>query len=252
MDYTGTRQNRPQHQGRLMQKPVQNARAQPRDLHPYSSSRSNSRLGCVNVVNLLAYGLNAFATYGIGTFGMFGLQTNAQVSALYPTLATPASWTFLIWVFIFAFQFAWAVAQMLSDFRVMPLVTAVGWNYVFVCICQIGWTIAFSLNLIWLSMIAIVGDLFFLFRIFSAQSNLQIVTYLYWALKFPFVLHYGWIIVATVVNLSVMLVSLGVSDDIQFYVALGSVSALMLVGCATSDLIVLLVLAWGAVRLCLC
>ena len=247
MDYTGQHQVRSQHQGRLMQKPM-NVRKQPRDLDLYSSSRSNNKLGCVNVVNVLAYGANAFVTYGIGTFGMFGFQTNAQVSALYPTLVTPASWTFLIWVFIFAFQFAWAVAQMLSDFRIMPLVTAVGWNYVMVCICQIGWTIAFGIEQIWLSMIAIVGVLFFLFPIFSAQSDLQIVTYLYWALKFPFVLHYGWIIVATVLNLSVMLVSLGVSDDIQSYVALGSISALMLVGCATSDLIVLLVLAWGMVR----
>jgi len=221
--------------------------ARARDYDVYSSTRSNKKLGLVNVANLLAYAANAFVSYGIGAFGMFGLSSNAQVSATYQTLVTPASWTFVIWVFIFTFQLAWAVAQLLADFRVMPLVIAVGWDYVIVCICQIAWTIAFGVEIIWSSMIAMMGVLFFLFRIFSAQSSLQAVSYLYWTLKFPFILHYGWIVVATVLNLNVLLVSLGVVDNIQYYVALASISALMLVGCATSDLVVLLVLAWATV-----
>lgn len=221
-----------------------------RDAEVYSSLRSNSRLGLVNVLNVLAFAGNAFATYGVGVFGMFGLKTTAQVSATYQTLVTPASWTFFIWAFIFAFQAAWAVAQLLQDFRVMPLVTAVGWNYVVVCVCQIAWTITFCIEIIWGAMIAMVGILLFLFRICSAQSSIEAESYLYWALKFPMTLHYGWIIAATVLNLNVLLVSLDIADTYQYYVALGSISSLMLVACAISDLVVLLVLAWATVREC--
>lgn len=223
------------------------SRQQARDMEVHSSLRSNSRLGLINVVNALAYAANAFVSYGVGTFGMFGLSSTSQVSATYQTLVTPASWTFHIWLFIFAFQLAWAVAQLLPDFRIMPLVRAVGWNYVLVCVCQIVWTITFCLSIIWGSMIAMVGILFFLFRIFSVQSDLHAMSYLYWALKFPFCLHYGWIIAAFVFNINVLLISLGVTDNTQYYVALASISALMLVGCATTDLVILLVLAWATV-----
>lgn len=218
-----------------------------RDDEVASALRSDNRLGLINVVNALAYAANALVTFGVGTFGLFGLATTAQVSAIYQTIVTPASWTFLIWVFIFAFQMAWAIAQLLGDFRNMMLVTCIGWNYVAVCVCQIAWTLTFCLEIIWGSMIAMVGILLFLFRIFQTQSNLQAESYLYWALKFPMTLHYAWIIAATVLNINVLLVSLGVSDTNQYYVALASISALMLVGCATSDLVVLLVLAWATV-----
>lgn len=227
-----------------------------RDLEAFSSVRStSSNLGAMNVVNCLAYCANAFAFYGVGMFGLFGLATTDQVSATFQTLATPALWTFLIWVFIFTFQFAWAIAQLLQDFRTMPLVQSVSWNYVAVCVCQIGWTISYCLatqESVCLSMVAMVGILFFLFRIFSAQSNVHARSYLYWVLKFPWCLYYGWIIAAAVFNLNVLLVAVGVADNVQFYVALASVSSLMLVSCATSDSAVLLVLAWATVRVCDC
>lgn len=219
-----------------------------RDLEVAAALRPDNSLGLVNVANVVAYVANAFVSYGIGTFGLFGFSTNAEVSATFQSLVTPASWTFLIWIFIFAFQLAWAIAQLLSDFRKMPLVTTIGWNYVIVCVFQIAWTITFCMSIIWASMIGMIGILGFLFRIFSAQSNLPAEHYLYWALKFPMTLHYGWIIAATVVNVNVMLVSLGIEETMQFYIALGSLSTLMLVACATSDLIVLLVLAWATVR----
>ena len=214
----------------------------------YSAQRSSTGRGLIHVMNAVAYIANAFVSYGIGTFGLFGLTTNAQASATYQTLVTPSAWTFLIWVVIFMFQLAWAIVQLLSDFRNLPLVTAVGWNYVAVCVAQIVWTIAFGLEIIWLSFIAMLGILLFLFRIFSAQSSIDAFPDEFFVLKFPFSLHYGWIIVAAVLNLNVLLVSLDVSDTFQYFVALASVSALMLVACATSDLIVLLVLAWATVR----
>jgi hypothetical protein len=206
----------------------------------------------MNVANLLAYFASAFAFYGVGTFGLFGLSTIEQVSATYQSLVTPAPWTLLIWVFLYTFQFAWAIAQVLQDFRSMPLVTALGWKYIAVCACQMAWAVLFCLSTqesVCLSMVAIIGVLFFLFHIFSAQANVHAKSYLYWVLKFPMSLYYGWSIAVAVISLNVSLVAVGFADNIQYYIALASISSLMLVGCATSDLIVLLVLAWAAVRL---
>lgn len=160
----------------------------------YSSMSAGSRkLSAMNVANLLAYFASAFAFYGIGTFGLFGLAPMEQVFATYQSLATPALWTFALWLFLYTFQFAWAIAQMLQDFRPMPLVTAVSWNYIAVCTCQIGWVVAFCYSTqesVCLSMAAIIGVVFFLFRIFSAQSNVHARSYLYWVLKFPMSLYY--------------------------------------------------------------
>lgn len=229
-----------------------NQRNVARDREVLSSMHTSSRLSAMNVANLLAYFASAFAFYGVGTFGLFGLSTIEQVSATYQSLVTPAPWTLLIWVFLYTFQFAWAIAQVLQDFRSMPLVTALGWKYIAVCVCQMAWVVLFCLSTqesVCLSMVAIIGVLFFLFHIFSAQANVHAKSYLYWVLKFPMSLYYGWSIAVAVISLNVSLVAVGFADNIQYYIALASISSLMLVGCATSDLIVLLVLAWAAVRL---
>jgi hypothetical protein len=221
-----------------------------RDREVLSSMHTSSRLSAMNVANLLAYFASAFAFYGVGTFGLFGLSTIEQVSATYQSLVTPAPWTLLIWVFLYTFQFAWAIAQVLQDFRSMPLVTALGWKYIAVCACQMAWVVLFCLSTqesVCLSMVAIIGVLFFLFHIFSAQANVHAKSYLYWVLKFPMSLYYGWSIAVAVISLNVSLVAVGFADNIQYYIALASISSLMLVGCATSDLIVLLVLAWAAI-----
>lgn len=125
---------------------------------------------------------------------------------------------------------------------------AVGWNYVLVCVAQIAWTISFSMEIIWLSLVFMLAILFFLVRIVRAQGDSDLRRYL--LLKFPFSIHTGWIVAASFVNISVLLVSLQISAQIQFYMAMASLSLILFIaGVFRYDIPILLVLAWALVRI---
>jgi hypothetical protein len=201
----------------------------------------------ISIANVVAYIANLVTTYGVGTLGWFGAATNAELSGKYQTLITPVGWAFSIWAVIFLAQLVWSIVQLLPAFRGDPLVIAVGWNYVLVCVAQIGWTISFSMEIIWLSLVCMLAILFFLVRIVRAQGDSDLRGYM--LLKFPFAIHTGWIMAASLVNISVLLVSLEVSSQIQFYVAMASLSIILVIsGALTFDITILLVLAWALVR----
>jgi translocator protein len=199
---------------------------------------SNRELRHLKWINLIAFTINAAVTYGIGTMGWFQLPTNAELSAKYQTLLTPIGWAFAIWGIIFVMQFIWAVQQfscwVLPESFVQAIVV-VQWNYVFVVIAQIGWTLAFSSEFIEVSLAMMVLLLWNLFVITTSITQLnqpiastvasppksflrQVTNYVF--TEFPFAIHFGWILVATVVNVNVTLVASGVSSTVKYYSAL--------------------------------
>jgi hypothetical protein len=211
----------------------------------FSSSPHGSTM--ISIANVVAYIVNLVTTYGVGTLGWFGAATNAELSEKYQTLITPVGWAFSIWAIIFLAQLVWSIVQLLPAFRGDPLVAAVGWNYVLVCVAQIGWTISFSLEIIWLSLVCMLAILLFLVMIVRAQGDSDFRGYM--LLKFPFSIHTGWILAASFVNVSVLLVSLEVSAQIQYYVAMASLSIILVIsGVFIFDITILLVLAWASVR----
>ena len=203
-----------------------------------SSWSSNRELRHMKWINLFAFTANAAFTYGIGTMGWFNLPTNAELSEKYQTLLTPIGWAFSIWGIIFVMQFIWAVQQyscwVLPESFVQAIVV-VKWNYVFVVLAQIGWTLAFSSEFIEVSLVMMMLLLWNLFVITTSftrlnqptsttvasppQSFLQQTTN-YIFTEFPFAIHFGWILVATVVNVNVTLVASGLSSMVKYYSAL--------------------------------
>lgn len=127
----------------------------------------------------------------------------------------------------------WQIA--LPSQRNRPEVYAVAYNYVGVSLAQVGWTLAFSYEVIWLSLIFMLTILGFLGRI---NYNLQRVEkrwkgYFLW--QFGLSMHYGWIIAASAVNVSVVCVAYGASATAQLGVA--SASLVVLLGAAVSMLL---------------
>ena len=219
-----------------------------------SKSKSTSELRSgggtsVKDVNLLAYILNVAVTYGIGAAGLFGFPTNSEVSAKYQTVITPAGWAFAIWGIIFMAQAAWVVQQLLSDRRrnLNPYkaveehvsaraVAAVGNRYLYAVLAQAAWTLAFSHEKIALSnvfMVLILWQLFVIVRSLTKldrgsepRSTIDACTS-YLLLEFPFSIHFGWILAATVVNANMTLVSTGCSSLVQFCGAIGGLTFLV-------------------------
>ena len=177
-------------------------------------------------INLLAYAANTLITYGVGV-GWFGdFSDNATISRKYQSIVTPAGWAFSIWGVIFTAQLFWVLAQLQPKFKnSCPTVEAVGLNYVWVCVVQAGWTFSFAFELIPISFIFMVSILAFLWIIFKKLQPLS--EHYLW--KFPFYIHFGWIVAATSVNASVVLVWLKASAKVQFMAGLASLVILLLI-----------------------
>jgi len=118
-------------------------------------------LRAINYANLVAYLANVGITYGVGVSGLF--PTNAQVSAKYQTLVTPAGYAFSIWGVIFLSQLVWAILQILPRFQNSnSVVLGVGYWYVVTCVAQSAWSVTFSREYIFASfgaMLVILASL---------------------------------------------------------------------------------------------
>eukprot|EP00980_Cylindrotheca_fusiformis_P021299 scaffold8206_cov135-Cylindrotheca_fusiformis.AAC.5 len=187
---------------------------------------STNQLQKINYANLAGYILNTLVTYGVGVSGYF--PTNAELSAKYQTLVTPAGFAFGIWGIIFTAELIWTVAQMFPAYRSKELVLhGVGWYYVYACAAQISWTVFFSMEQIALSTIAMVCILIPLFMILTKTSKIPSESVgSYWLLKFPFEIHVAWIMAATLVNINVLLVALHVAASVQVAAAWTSLCVL--------------------------
>lgn len=88
--------------------------------------------------------------------GVFGGQTNGQVSDKYHTLITPAGYAFSIWGLIFLGLLAFAVYQALPSQRSNPRLRAVGWLVVLNAFCNAIWSPLFNNEQIGLALLVIL------------------------------------------------------------------------------------------------
>ena len=213
---------------------------------------SPSTISKLNYANLAAYLLNCFVTYTVGTSGRF--PTNAELSEKYQTIVTPAGYAFAIWGIIFTSQLIWALAQVaVPSYRSKELVVeGVGRSYLWVCIAQVLWTICFTTEHLTLSLAAMVGILIPLVQILFKSKNLEAETVgQYFLLKFPFQIHAGWIMAATLVNWNVVVVgTLQASATVQSVSGIASLIGLAAAGFYFTLLqtvyVIPFVLAWAA------
>ncbi|KAL3909133.1 MAG: hypothetical protein SGARI_002751, partial [Bacillariaceae sp.] len=190
---------------------------------------SNHRLQAVNYSNVAGYLVNLAVVFGSP---LLGLPDNGTLSAKYQTLVTPAGYAFAIWGIIFTSQLIWTIAQCLPAYRSSELVTkGVGYNYVWACLAQAVWTIAFGLERIPLSLVAMILILIPLVIILTSISRIEAGSIgRYWLLKFPFEIHAAWIMAATLVNCNVVFVAQAASSKAQTIVGWTSLAVVILVG----------------------
>lgn len=204
-----------------------------------------------NYINLVAYVLNCVITYASLT-GIWG-ETNSDLSAKYQTLVTPAGWAFIIWGPIFIWEGVFAVAQMLARFRgseVVQLASPWWWG---ACLCQCVWTFAFAQEVIFLSLLMMLGILACLTGLVVRTGGLQLTWAEYLCLRAPFCLHLGWIICASAVNTNVQFDAGKASQEVLLAVAVLSFVAIVAANVALvttavkPDAITSLVAAWALV-----
>ncbi len=185
-----------------------------------------------NYGNLVGYIINVLFTFGIGTFGWFGLPNNTELSEKYQTIITPKGTAFSIWGLIFTTQLIFVILQMLPSFRGRAIVQkGVSFWYIITCLTQSAWTLAFAFEVnelalafilsIWASLMACVISQYYVepeneetAKCLTASGSIE-----FWLFKFPFSLHGGWLTAASALNVCVVTVDYEASASTQLAVA---------------------------------
>jgi len=141
-------------------------------------------------------------------------QTPAEIANRFDVYYIPAGYVFGIWSIIYLGLIAFAVWQWLPAHRGSPLIRRIGWLFVVSCIGNAGWIVVWHYEL-WLASIPLM--LTMLLSLLAIYLRLDIgrepvATSERWCVHFPIQLYLGWICVATLSNVSVVLSGLSTSS----------------------------------------
>ncbi len=143
-------------------------------------------------------------------------RTPADVSELFPTLFTPAGFTFAIWGVIYLLLIGFALYQVRFLNREWPdFLEKTGWLFVLSCTANAGWLPAFHYLQIGLSLLIMLVLLGSLVAIYLRINDGQTITSTAerWLVRLPFSVYLSWITVATIANTSILFSHLGWSGE---------------------------------------
>jgi benzodiazapine receptor len=178
-----------------------------------------SKLNVYNYLNIIGYLINFLITFGVGTLGLTpGSMEIGDLSDKYQTIVSPNGSAFSIWGIIFIAQAIFAIGQLLPRYRSKAAVQdGLKYWYFLVCIFQALWTFFFSYELITLSLPSIALIWIFLLCAITSQyyCELERTHSEFWMMRFPFMIHCGWLTAATTLNTNVVIVNEAASASVQ-------------------------------------
>jgi hypothetical protein len=205
-------------------------------------------LGLVGVV-VVNYLANAMPIAG---------RTTGELSALYPSLFTPAGFTFTIWGLIYLLLLFFAIFQAKGLFKptVLPkmrfLYRIDVWFFVS-SLANILWIFAWHYQVVWLSVVIILivfASLLIIYLRLGIGRRIVGDSERFFV-HLPFSIYLGWITVATIANIATFLIKInwdGYGLPAEFWTALmlGIASVIaMLVLIMRKDLYFTLVILWA-------
>lgn len=140
-----------------------------------------------------------------------GGMTQKEISDLYPSLFTPASFTFSIWGVIYLALAGFVIYQALPAQRNNALVSRVSQLFILTCVANIAWIFCWHYGLLALSLLVMLTILYLLTTIYRALGiSIRPASWHERLFLFlPFSLYTGWITVATIANISVLQTAYG-------------------------------------------
>lgn len=160
---------------------------------------------------LIAFAVMIYMNYLSGT-GQINQISISEVSANYPTLFTPAGFTFTIWSLIYLAGFIFVINLIIRSYKVKQDDSIRDFSilYTITCIINILWIFSWHHQILWLSEILMLGLLSGLIWLYLKVLQVERTSMAqYFISVIPISLYLGWIMIATVANTSVLLVSLG-------------------------------------------
>lgn len=170
-----------------------------------SQMKSNIALQVVNVFAFLA----VVVVNALATTTLLNGRTTAEVSGLYPTLITPAGFTFSIWGIIYVLLLVFVVFQLLPRHRKDAFHKQIGYLFGLSSVFNIVWLFLWQYDYITVSVALMFGLLATLIAIYLrlhiGKSKALLQEKL--CVHLPFSVYLGWITVASIANAATALVS---------------------------------------------
>lgn len=139
--------------------------------------------------------------------------TPGEISDMYPNLFVPAGITFSIWGVIYLMLIGFAVYQTVMAFKGKDddFIERIGVFFIITSVLNMGWIFAWHYLQMVLSMIIMIGLLITLIMLYLqleiGKDRPSVVKRLFYHV--PFSIYLGWITVATVANMTALLVRAG-------------------------------------------
>ncbi len=174
-----------------------------------------TKISILKTSNIIAFILMVYVNYLSNTLPING-QTAGELSDKYVNYFVPAGITFTIWGVIYGWLLILIVYQLFSFFsntikeKMDPIIDKLGWLFVFSCILNVAWLLAWHYEQVELSvliMASFLGTLIYIFNKINIGikkiNNLE-----KWISQAPFSIYLGWISVATIANFTALLVQI--------------------------------------------
>lgn len=128
-------------------------------------------------------------------------QTAGQISDRLAVLFTPAGYVFSIWGFIYLLLIIWVSLPFFRKYTGHPSVTQVGYWFAISSVFNILWLILFHYEQFEWTLVVMLGLLWSLIIIYGRLNDVMGRSYS----RFVFSVYIGWISVATIVNVAIVL-----------------------------------------------
>ena len=141
-------------------------------------------------------------------------KTPGEISDSFPNLFVPAGITFSIWGLIYLFLLGFLIYQSKDLFKYpqdsTPWFSKIGPFFLLTCIANITWIFSWHYHYVEISVVVMVSFLVLLIIIYQRLGIGQSVVSsgVKWFVHTPFSIYLGWITVATIANVTALLVSI--------------------------------------------
>ena len=152
-------------------------------------------------LNLLFFAAMIVMNYLANALPLNG-KTTGELSDAYPNLFVPAGVTFSIWGVIYILLLIFCVVQFTTSHQ--AVISRIGWLFGISCIFNALWIVAWHYERLPLSLILMLGLLVSLIWI-----NIFIKDMPFGFFKAAFGIYLGWICIATIANVTALLVTYG-------------------------------------------
>jgi benzodiazapine receptor len=163
------------------------------------------------VINIVAFTVTVAVNGVGGSTTLLGGVTSADVSDIYPTLVTPAGFTFAIWGIIYTLLLLFVIYQALPNNRDKPFLSKIGLSFGLSSVCNVCWLFLWHYDLVTYSLIlmfALLASLILVYlRLDVGKAAVSLKEMLF--VHLPFSVYLGWISIATIANVSVALTAGG-------------------------------------------